>query len=72
MLQTTEIFFVIVLDIKNYNLKPVWDLLLRREIPERNIPTDAINKNIFKSSDIFSSMVKRTKTSLTPYESVGK
>lgn len=39
---------------------------------ERNIPKDIINKKKVKSSDIISSLMKRTQTSLTPYESVGK
>lgn len=61
----------IILDTEENNLNLVWDQLLRREISERNIPTDAINKKSFKNSDILSSMTKRTQTSLTPYESVG-
>lgn len=64
-------FFFIILG-KACNLKSVWDLLLRQEISQRNAITDAINKNNFINSDIFSSMAKRTQTSLTPYESVGK
>lgn len=64
----------VVLGIENNYLKSVWELLLPRGISERNVPNEdnTINKNTYKNSDIFSSMVKRTKPSLTPYESIGK
>lgn len=65
-------FFVIILGIKTQNPKSVWDLFLRKEISQRNAPTDAINNNNNRNLDMFSSLVKRTQTSLTPYESVGK
>ncbi|XP_022167632.1 uncharacterized protein LOC111031833 [Myzus persicae] len=57
--------------IEKSNLKSIWDLLyLDKEILERNIPKDILNKKKVKSSDIFSSLMKRTQTSLTPYESI--
>jgi hypothetical protein len=59
---------IVVLDIDRSNLKSVWDLLLTKEILERNNPKDTIEQ---KNSDEYS-MVKRTQSSLTPYESVGK
>lgn len=62
----------LILGVEENNLKSVWDLLLQREISKRNIPLDVINKNSFTSPEMISFLVKRTPTSLTPYESVGK
>lgn len=65
-------FVVIILGNEKINQKTVWDLILPKEILDRNIPKDAIQKKKFKNSDVYSSLIKRTQTSLTPYESVGK
>jgi len=64
---------IIILGSINCIFKSLWDqLYFDKEILERNIPKDILNKKKVKSSDIFSSLMKRTQTSLTPYESIGK
>lgn len=63
---------VIILGIEKSNLKSVWDLLFDKEILARNIPKDTLNKKKVENSEIFSSLMKRTQTSITPYESIGK
>ncbi|VVC25272.1 Hypothetical protein CINCED_3A025853 [Cinara cedri] len=58
-------------DIEKSNRKSLWDLISPKEIFERNIPTTAVvYKKKFKNSDLYNSFVKRTQSSLTPYESV--
>lgn len=57
------------LDVDTSNLKSIWDLLLSKEILERNNPKDTIEE---KNSEEYLSLVKRAQTSLTPYESVGE
>lgn len=66
------IFFNIILD-DGRNLKLIWDLISPKDrVLKRSTPQNIINKEKFKNSDAFLSLVKRTQNPLTPYESVGK
>lgn len=66
------IYILIIIGLKKNYFKSGCDLLLSKGILRVNIPKDEINKKKSENSVTYSSINKRTETSLSPYESVGK